>query len=220
MFGKPFHLISIFVFSIGMLACSLTSQVSKIVTTADVQPPEPAIAPTATTQPTEMVAAPTPTGAQATNTFEAAEPTQTTADPCENLGQKYLHDDMVGEINEDYVGSWHAAPSVGSGYAERFVFFPSGNYLFFPSQYECDPNDSSCTPSPIEEGVWGVLDGILNLVKDGDINSVRSIPVGEVVATPPDESPYPNKTTFDGVTYWLLSPETNLWNPESGELCQ
>lgn len=220
MVHKPYHLFSFFMFSIAILACSLTSRVPKIVATAVVQPPEPAIAPTATTRPTEIAAAPIPTQAQAANTIEAAEPAQTSSDPCENLGQKYWHDDKFGQIREDYVGSWHAAPSVGSGYAERFVFFSSGNYLFFPSQYECDIDDTDCTPSPIEEGVWGVLDGQLNLVKDSDIGSLRSISIGEVVDSPPDVSPYPRKTTFDGTTYWLISEDTNLWNPQTGELCE
>ena len=62
----------------------------------------------------------------------------------------------LGEIKEEYIGSWHAAPSVGSGYSERFVFFSSGNYLFFPSQYECDFGDEACVPSPYRGRYWGV----------------------------------------------------------------
>jgi hypothetical protein len=141
------------------------------------------------------------------------------ADPCENPGHKYRYDPALGEIKEEYIGSWHSSPFVGSAHTERFVFFPTGNYLFFPSEYECSYNDESCIPSPIEEGIWGVQGGQLNLAKGGDINNVRSILIGPVVASSPDESPYPLETTFDGTTYWLMTTDTDMWNPETGEMC-
>ena len=142
-----------------------------------------------------------------------------TSNPCENLGDKYVHDEELGEIIEDFTGSWHASPSVGAGYSERFVFFSSGNYLFFPSQYECDNGDEACIPSPIEEGIWGVQDSQINLAIEGRINNVRSILIGKVSDSPDGESPYFFKTTFDGTTYWLISKDTNMWNPLTGEPC-
>jgi len=153
------------------------------------------------------------------NETEVEDSTAITSNPCENLGDKYEHDEGLGEIKEDYIGSWHASPFVGSGYNERFVFFLSGNYLFFPSQYECDFDDTTCVPSPVEGGIWGVQGSQINLAKDGDINNVRSILIGEVIDSPADESPYSLKTTFDGTTYWLMTKDTNMWNPETGELC-
>jgi hypothetical protein len=153
------------------------------------------------------------------NETEVEDLNASTSNPCENLGEKYEHDEEVGIIQEDYVGSWHASPMVGSGYNERFVFFSSGNYIFFPSQYECDFSDVSCTPTPIEEGTWGVQDNQINLAIDGDISNVRSILVGSVIDSPSEESPYSLKTTIDGTTYWLISKDTNIWNPETGELC-
>lgn len=175
----------------------------------------------ACTQPTEIGVVPTPTVEQEPNTKTTAveDSNPIAGNPCESLGDKYAHAGEIGEIKEDYIGSWHASAFVGSGYNERFVFFSSGNYLFFPSQYECDFNVQSCTPSPIEEGIWGVQDSHINLAKEGDINHLRSILIGKVIDSPGEESPYSKKTTFDGTTYWLISKDTNLWNPETGELC-
>lgn len=142
-----------------------------------------------------------------------------TINACENLGNTYEHNGALGEIRDDYIGSWHASPSIGSGYNERFVFFPTGNYLFFPSQLECGPDDESCTPSPIEEGTWGILDGLITLAIEGDINNARSVEIGRLIDSPADESPYSVKTSIDGITYWLISNDTNMWNPETGESC-
>lgn len=147
------------------------------------------------------------------------ESTAVTFNACEGLGNTYEYNEALGEIREDYIGSWHASPSIGSGYNERFVFFPTGNYLFFPSQFECGPNDESCTPSPIEEGTWGILDGHITLAIDGDINNARSMEIGRLLDSPADESPYSKKTSIDGITYWLISKDTNMWNPETGESC-
>lgn len=221
MFRKPIYLMLITVISLPFLAaCAKSPQVSKIVTTATVQPQEPEVVTTSTIQPTELVVNLTPTEEEADLLeTEVEDSNAVSSNPCENMGEKYEHDEELGEIKEDYIGSWHAAPSIGSGYNERFVLFSSGNFLFFPSQYECDFGDESCVPSPIEEGTWGVQGSQMNLAKDGDTNNVRSILIGEVIDSPAEESPYPLKTTFDGTTYWLLSKDTNIWNPETGESC-
>jgi hypothetical protein len=175
---------------------------------------------TAIWQPTDTITFPTPT-AQAVylKETETENPVVEDGNPCENLGNKYLHDERLGEIKPEYVGSWHAAPFVGSGYEARIVLFPSGNYLYFPSQYRCAINDAACTPSPIEEGTWGIKGDQLYLARNGEIGSVINISIGEVVDSSPDESPYPLKTTIGGTTYWLMSADTNLWNPQTGELC-
>ena len=116
--------------------------------------------PTQTDNPTSTAEETMDVSRYATPTAETT-PTTTTevevtegvpSDPCEGLGLMYAQDGALGEIKAEYVGSWHAAPSVGSGYNERFVFFSTGNYLFVPSQYDCDPSDASCVPTPIEQG--------------------------------------------------------------------
>ncbi|OGO62505.1 MAG: hypothetical protein A2029_02540 [Chloroflexi bacterium RBG_19FT_COMBO_47_9] len=221
MFRKSLYLILFTALLLVFLAaCAISSQVSGIDNPNSVQSREPEVAPTLTIQPTEIPIIPTPTEEETSVIeTEVIDLCTNINNPCECLGRKYEYDKELGEIKEEYIGSWHAAAFVGSGYSERFVFFSTGNYLFFPSQYECDSNDASCKPSPIVEGVWGIQDSQMILAKDGDINNIRSILVGEVIDSPPDESPYPFKTFFDGTTYWLLSKDTNVWNPDTGELC-
>ena len=34
-----------------------------------------------------------------------------------------------------------------------------------------------------------------------------------------NESPYPYKTTIDGLTFWLMSKSTDYWDPETGDYC-
>ena len=74
--------------------------------------------------------------------------------PSEGIFEKYPHDSTLREIKADYVGSWHTDPFLLAIWNESWVFFPSGNDLFFPSQYECvysiNPN---WTPTPIEDGL-------------------------------------------------------------------
>jgi hypothetical protein len=221
MFRKPFHLMLFTALIIAFqVACAVSSQVSGIATPSPVQSLVPEVVPTMTIQPTEIVVVPTPIPEEPSITEAVVmELCTSTSNPCDCLGKKYEYDKALGEIKEEYIGSWHAAAFVGSAYNERFVFFPTGNYLFFPSQYECDVNDLTCIPSPIEQGIWGIQDSQMNLAKDGDINHVRSVLIGKVIDSPPDESPYPLKTTFDGITYWLLSKDTNMWNPITGEFC-
>ena len=222
MVRKPIYQMLITVLSLALLsACTKSPQVSRIETSATVQPQEPVAEATLTIKPTEIIVVPSPTeveiGATQTQVIDLCTESN---NPCECLGESYEHHDELGEIKTDYIGSWHAAPSVGSGYSERFVFFSSGNYLFFPSQYECDLNKPACTPSQIEEGIWGIQDNHMNLAKGGDIDYLRSISIGNVIDSSPEESPYPFITTFDGTTYWLISKDTNMWNPETGELCE
>ncbi len=222
MIRKPVCLMLNILISIAILAsCSTSPRTPEKAATATAHLQEPEAAATSTIQPTEMEVISTQAEEGETNINEIVteDLNAITGDACENLGEKYAHDEALGELIEDYMGSWHAAPSVGSGYNARFVFFATDNYLFFPSQYECAFDDPSCIPSPIEEGIWGVRDGQINLAIDGDINHVRSISVGKVMVSTADESPYPLKTTFDGTTYWLMSKDTNMWNPETGELC-
>ena len=221
MFLKSLYLTLFTALLLAFLAsCAISSQVAVIVTPTSVQSQEPEVIPSLTIQPIKTAAVPTPTQEETsiTETVDIDLCTNT-GNPCECLGGKYQFDKILGEINEEFVGSWHAAAFVGSAYNERFVFFPTGNYLYFPSQYECNSGDTSCIPSPVEQGIWGIQDDQMNLAKDGDINNVRSILIGKVIDSPPDESPYPFKTTIDGTTYWLLSKDTNMWNPETGEFC-
>lgn len=217
-----FYLMLFIVLLLAFLsACVKSAQGPGIGKPTSVQPQESGVAEPLTIRPTEIAAVPTPTE-EATSVTETEVPDActNTNNPCECLGESYKHDEELGEIKEDYIGSWHAAPFVGSGYNERFVLFSSGNYLFFPSQYECAFGDETCVLPLVEEGTWGVQGNQMNLTKDGDINNIRSILIGEVIDSSAEESPYPLKTTFNGITYWLMSKETNMWNPETGELCE
>jgi hypothetical protein len=188
---------------------TLRQQIAEILSTPIISTPSPQVLPTSTatqeTSPSETRVGPT---------------NLTSNNPCANLGQKYAHNQELGEIKEEYVGSWHAAPMVGDGYNERLVFFTTGNYIYFPSQYECANLGTSCTPSPIEQGTWGIQGDQLILAKDGDIDSMRSVSLAEIRASDPNQSPYPLQTIINGKTYWLLSTETNLWNPITGEMCK
>jgi hypothetical protein len=222
MFRKQLYLRAVASFFLAfMAACTLSRQDSKIIAPTSTHLQESEVAETLTIRPTEITVVPTPTEKE-TSVFETESPDVCTYvnNPCECLGKRYEYNKELGEINEEYIGSWHAAPLVGSAYNERFVFFPSGNYLLFPSQYECDPGDFTCTPSPIEEGIWGIQDNQMKLAKGGDIENLRIITIGTVIDSSPDESPYPLKTTFDGMTYWLMSNDTDMWNPATGEFCE
>lgn len=221
MISKPFYRMLFIVFlPVFLTGCAKLPQGSGIAALTSVPSLEQEVAATSTLQSTEIAVFPTSTEDEISVTeTEVIDLCINTSNPCECLGGNYEYDKELGEIKEEYIGSWHAAPSVGSGYSERFVFFSSGNYLFFPSQYECDFGDESCVTSPIEEGTWGVQGSQLNLAKEGDIRNVRSILIGEVIDSAAEESPYPLKTTFDRTTYWLMSKDTNMWNPETGELC-
>lgn len=150
---------------------------------------------------------------------EDPEPFVGTINPCEGIYEKYPHDPTLGEIREAYIGSWHAGAFVSDAFNERFVLFSSGNYLFFPDQYECAYSSKTCVPSPIENGLWGVQGQVMHFAKEGELNNIISRSITEVVASPEDESPYPFKTTIDGLTFWLMSKDTNFWDPETGEYC-
>jgi len=139
--------------------------------------------------------------------------------PCEGIYEKYPHDPSLGEISEVYIGSWHADYSMSDAYKERFVLFASGNYLFFPDQYECRNTFKTCVPSPIEDGLWGVHGQVMNFARGGDLNDIISRSITEIVPSPVDESPYPYKTTIDGLKFWLWSKETDYWDPETGDYC-
>ena len=151
---------------------------------------------------------------------EGKEPFIPQINPCEGIYEKYPHDPTLGEIKGDYVGSWHASPFVSDAYNERFVLFSSGNYLFFPSQYECEySSDEACVLSTVEDGLWGVQGEVMNFAKGGDLNNLISRSITPTIPSSADESPYPYKTTIDGLPFWLMAKEPNLWDPQTGELC-
>jgi hypothetical protein len=150
---------------------------------------------------------------------EEEDPFSININPCEGIYEKYRHNPALGEIKADYVGSWHASEMVTARYNERFVLFASGNYLFFPDQYECAYTFKSCVPSPIEDGLWGVEGEVMNFAKGGDMEDLISRPITPIIPSSLDESPYPFKTTIDGLTFWLMSKSTDYWDPETGDYC-
>lgn len=127
----------------------------------------------------------------------------------EDLANTYVHNEEIGEIDEEYIGSWLGCASVGDSYCERYVLFDTGNYLYFPSENE------EAEEYLVEIGIWGVEEGELNLVKEADITNIVSIVLGEIEYSPADESPYSLKADFGETTYWLVSKETDIWNPST-----
>lgn len=152
------------------------------------------------------------------DTIGDEDPFTVNVNPCEGIYEKYPHDPALGEIPADYVGCWHASESVSARYNERFVLFASGHYLFFPDEYECAYTFNTCVPSPIEDGLWGVQSQVMNFAIGGDMNNLISRSITPVIPTE-DEFSYPFTTTIDGLTFWLLSKETDMWDPETGGLC-
>ena len=131
MFRKQLCLIAAAsIFLAFMAACTPSPQNSRVIAPTVTQQQ---VAETLTVRPTEIVVVPTPTEKE-TSVFETESPDVCTytSNPCECLGRRYEYNKELGELKEEYIGSWHAAPFVGSAYNERFVFFPSGNYLLLP----------------------------------------------------------------------------------------
>lgn len=146
----------------------------------------------------------------------------TEKEDCYALVQTYSHNEDIGRIVDEYVGSWHACESVGSGYCERLTFYPDGNFVYFPSQY--DSTDGLLATDSIVQGIWGISslennsNHILHLASESDMDNIVDIEIGELEITGED-SPYTWQATLSNDTYWQLSPTTDLWNPRTGEQC-
>jgi hypothetical protein len=131
---------------------------------------------------------------------------------CSSLGQVYEYTEEIGEIDFNWVGSWHACESVGSGYCDRFVFYPNGNYVYISSE------------GNIEQGIWGVttnsedVRNVLNIAEGGNLDNLRGLQF-ESVNVFGEDSPYRFSNSLDGEQYWQVSYNPDMWNPESGEEC-
>jgi hypothetical protein len=136
----------------------------------------------------------------------------TEKEQCYSLEQVYEYTEEIGEIDFNWVGSWHACESVGSGYCDRFVFYPNGNYVYISSE------------GNREQGIWGVttnsedVRNVLNIAEGGNLDNLRGLQF-ESVNVFGEDSPYRFSNSLDGEQYWQVSYNPDMWNPESGEEC-
>ena len=55
----------------------------------------------------------------------------------DNNSDNSNHEDLLTEYMQgELIGIWHASPSVGAGYSERFFFYEDGTFRFCYSQYD------------------------------------------------------------------------------------
>lgn len=113
-------------------------------------------------------------------------------------------------------GSWHAGPSVGSGFSERYVFRPNGTVSYFLSEsLEGKTRDAAY-------GTWALKGDGLDLHfdkamaggKTEAIDETIHLKLGPLTVLDPAESPYPHKMSFNGTDFWFYSEDTDLWTDE------
>jgi hypothetical protein len=66
----------------------------------------------------------------------------------------------------DMVGVWQASGSMGSGWNDRYQFYPSGAYAFIPNQMQCDKTTLA------EAGTWKLTGSNLVLTKKVEILAI------------------------------------------------
>lgn len=93
------------------------------------------------------------------------------------------------------VGSWCAAPWVGSGYAERLVFTEDALYRLPPEG----------SKAKVKTSLWFVLDGWLLDYADRD--APRRLWLSGPFSVPPEAGPYSPCITLDGKTYYQYSDD-------------
>jgi len=91
------------------------------------------------------------------------------------------------------VGSWCAAPWVGSGYAERLIFTEDELYRL-PAQE---------SNAKVRKSLWYVSDG--RLLDYVDRDAPRALWLSGPFTVPPEEAPYSPRITIDGKTYYQYS---------------
>lgn len=62
-------------------------------------------------------------------------------------------------ISSSLVGLWQDSPMITAGWSDRYHFFPSGEYVFLPSQGDC------LTRTVTEKGLWQIKNHQLVLEK-------------------------------------------------------
>jgi hypothetical protein len=69
------------------------------------------------------------------------------------------------------------------------------------------------------DGLWGVQGDMMYFATAGEMDNIISRSITPLVPSSIDESPYPYKTTIDGLPFWLYTKDTSYWDPETGEYC-
>lgn len=124
--------------------------------------------------------------------------------------------DNSAQIEKELIGCWHAGPSVGSGFGDRYIFFQDNTVIFLPSQYEEDKKYYQYF------GKWSVKDNSLQLnfakaiqVSSDGLETFRekkTIPLGEFEKESPENSPYEKKVKLADQYFWKYSEDTELWD--------
>lgn len=113
-------------------------------------------------------------------------------------------------------GSWHAGPSVGSGFNERYVFRLNGTVSYFLSE-SLEPKTRDAA-----YGTWELKGDGLDLhferaVAGGKTESIDEtihLKLGPLTVLDPAESPYRQKMRFNDTEFWYYSYDPDLWPDE------
>jgi len=136
---------------------------------------------------------------------------------CYSLEKVYKYDTRMGELDSEIIGSWHACLDAETFYCDRYVFYPNGNYLFFPK---------GGTAQEIEQGIWGIerdpktFETFLNLARNGDLKNKRSIYYEGKDYVKGDQIPYTFSTVIENTEYWQYSYNPDIWDSRTGEVCE
>ena len=154
--------------------------------------------------------------------------TQTTVEPTAPPPTKY----PKRIVSESIIGSWHAAPLVGSGFSQRYSFFENGMYLYISSEYDYDSKNQLGA----ESGTWKLTDNTLTLNTTAGLKitvhaddtvgfekvSVKKqtvITLGAFEKTEPSIV-YSLQRSFDKMTYWKFADTSDYWCPPSSKYHQ
>jgi len=143
--------------------------------------------------------------------------------------KNYTTYNQVNTYKTDIVGMWHASPSVGAGYRERYEMLQDGNFVFYFSQYDGEKRTVEIS------GEWNIIYGnLLQLVvtdkkvieggefvkeKTSEISEyvlrggnlvnkkvqpeeIIIYPLGDIEVN--DDYPYPIMMKIGGIQYWKL----------------
>ncbi len=117
----------------------------------------------------------------------------------------------------ELIGSWHASPYVAAGFAQRYVFFANGNFIFFPNQNLDDKI------AQYYAGTWQIENNQLQLSfnhyrdlqnKKQTINRNLTYQLGTLDPTDPNETAYTKKTKIHDQYFWQYSQDPQYWAAE------
>ncbi len=137
-----------------------------------------------------------------------------------NLTENVQEDKVGVSVERGYlVGSWHASKSVSAGYAERYIFYENGKYVFFYSQYDTEKKYFA------QSGLWRIeKDKLILDINKNYINSKKIQKIDEEKhleirkVTSQDDSPYKEKILLGENHFWKISKDTDLWTVEAVDI--